>query len=32
MMPRATFARFSSEPPKESLRRLISGDKNELAR
>lgn len=31
-MPRATFARFCSDPPNSSLRRLISGDRNELAK
>ncbi len=31
-MPRATLARFSSEPPNSSSRRLISGLRNELAK
>ncbi len=31
-MPRATLARFSSDPPNSSSRRLISGLRNELAR
>ena len=30
--PRATLARFSSDPPNSSLRRLTSGDKNALAK
>ena len=29
---RATRDRLASEPPKESVRRLRSGDRNELAR
>ena len=31
-MPRATLARFSSDPPNSSSRRLISGLRNELAK
>ena len=30
--PRATLARLYSDPPNSSVRRLISGDRNELAR
>ncbi len=31
-IPRATLARFSSDPPKSSSRRLISGLRNALAK
>ena len=30
--PRATLARLAKEPPNSSVRRLISGDRNELAK
>ena len=31
-VPRATLARLANEPPNSSVRRLISGDRNELAK